>query len=174
MIMVRKKTGTGIEGCRLGSGTELERRLIGAGLIASDENGYEVWSQEAMGREGERARPGDYVLVDGAGQPYPVGSGTFECLYRIREDGRYEAITQLRLAWMWPDPDDGPVRELVAQGRLEMDEDHPESFFRARLWGTDLTAARDAVLVFYDEARTDFNFVERGEFERTYEIVPKE
>ena len=47
------------------------------------------------------------------------------------------------------------------------------------LWGTVLKADNDAVIIFYsieyDDNNNikdvDFNFVERGEFERTYNIV---
>ena len=51
--------------------------------------------------------------------------------------------------------------------------------YRARLWGAELSAPRDAVLVFYRVERDEggaivdmrYNFVAREEFDKSYRIV---
>ena len=68
---------------------------------------------------------------------------------------------------------------MTAHGRLTVAPDDPERCFSALLWGAPLTAAADAVVVFYriDTAENgtvtdvEFNFVERSEFERSYRIL---
>ena len=60
-----------------------------------------------------------------------------------------------------------------------IDPEDPERYFGAVLFGAPLTAARNAVLLFYrigyaedgSVEDADFNFVERGEFERTYRRI---
>ena len=62
---------------------------------------------------------------------------------------------------------------------MVLDENNPEQYFNAFLWGTQEAAARDAVLVFYsvsyDEngsiVDAEFNFVEKTEFDCTYDLV---
>ena len=62
---------------------------------------------------------------------------------------------------------------------MKIHTEETDSYFSAKIWGTELTAARDAVLVFYqierDKAGTilevDFNLVARSEFDRTYQYV---
>ena len=71
------------------------------------------------------------------------------------------------------------IQYLMEHKQLTFHEDDPHKYFQAPLWGTILYAAKDAVIVFYrisrDEkgriADEDFNFVERKEFERTYEML---
>ena len=70
---------------------------------------------------------------------------------------------------------------LMEEKGLTLEPGHPECFFQAPLWGTKLSAARDAVLVFYETERdsegnicdAEFNFVDREEFEKTYEVIPE-
>ena len=67
-------------------------------------------------------------------------------------------------------------RELVV-----LHEDDPAHFFSAFLWGTEETAAKDAIIVFYQIQRDDrgkiikidFNFVGKSEFDKTYQIVSR-
>ena len=56
----------------------------------------------------------------------------------------------------------------------------PEHYFNAFLWGAELSAARDAAVIFYSVDRDgtggiadiSFNFVAAKEFEESYEILP--
>lgn len=58
----------------------------------------------------------------------------------------------------------------------------PEHYFNAFLWGSDLSAAEDATIVFYSVSRTesgeitdvDFNFVARPQFENDYRLCDKD
>lgn len=83
---------------------------------------------------------------------------------------------------MCGDPVGPEVRYLMEHKGLTLCGDDPERYFRAPLWETELTAARDAVLVFYRILRdeggeirdAEFNFVARDEFDKTYEMVQEE
>lgn len=65
-------------------------------------------------------------------------------------------------------------------GKLLINEEDPDRYFSAQLWGTTLSAAKDAVIVFYSVTRDpdgkileiSFNFVARSEFDKTYDIIP--
>ena len=68
---------------------------------------------------------------------------------------------------------------LVEKKGLIIDETSSDRRYIAELWGTTEVAARDAMIVFYsvfyDEAGNitdcDWNFVERGEYDRTYSVI---
>lgn len=61
-------------------------------------------------------------------------------------------------------------------------ENDPERYFNAHLWGADLSAAEDAVVVFYGVERNEageiadisFNFVAWEEFRRTYALCDEQ
>ena len=80
---------------------------------------------------------------------------------------------------MYGDPMGPEMQYLVEHKQLTFHEDEPNRYFQAPLWGTMLSAARNAVIVFYridrDESGkildAEFNFVARDEFEKTYEIL---
>ena len=68
---------------------------------------------------------------------------------------------------------------LIEKKGLVIDEASSDRRYTAPLWGTTEVAAEDAIFVFYsfsyddagDVTDCDWNFVERGEFERTYSVI---
>ena len=174
MITVMKKRGIAVEAYRLGEETPEEKDLIRKGLIVKHDGEYEIFSQESQSGIGEIAKAGDYFKVDEGGNPYPNEKNWFEANHRHLKGDSYEQSPAELDAWMAGDPDDGPVRTLMEEGRLTLCEEDPEHYFQACLWGTKLTAPKDAVLVIYDFEKREFNFVNRGVFDKTYEIIKKE
>ena len=71
------------------------------------------------------------------------------------------------------------VMVLVEKKGLVIDKESSDRRYTAQLWGTTEAVAEDAMIVFYsisyDEAGNvtdcDWNFVERGEFDRTYSVI---
>jgi len=67
---------------------------------------------------------------------------------------------------------------LLETGRLTLNEEDESRYFNAEQWGSPLSAAKDAALVFYEIRKNkegiadiSFNFVENGVFRATYEIL---
>ena len=68
---------------------------------------------------------------------------------------------------------------LIEKKGLIINETSTAQRYSVDLWGTKEVAAADAVIVFYSISRdnnggiidADFNFVERGEFNKIYSIV---
>ena len=64
---------------------------------------------------------------------------------------------------------------------LHLAEPDVEGFQLCGKWGTEETAAKDAIIVFYQIQRDDrgkiikidFNFVGKSEFDKTYQIVSR-
>lgn len=165
---------------QLGQGSEMEKALLKAGRVIQFSNGiYEVFSQEATGTHGEKAYAGDYVKIDSAGFPYPNRREFFEENHRRVGENEYEQIAKPLSAWCFGDPDNEIICFLVRKKDLVVDTNNPEQCFSAPLWGTMLTARRDAVIVFYKVDRdesgniidVDFNFVARDEFDKTYSFI---
>lgn len=182
MKRARKKTAL-VKAYRLGEEGSAVDRLIEEGKIRLREDGsYEVFSQEAKGGAGETAHAGDYIKIDASGSPYPNSRAFFEAHHLPAGDGFYRQKMQEVSVWMWGDPVGPEVRYLMEHKGLTLCGNDPERYFRAPLWGTELTAARDAVLVFYRILRdksgeirdAEFNFVARDEFDKTYEMVQEE
>ena len=166
---------------QLGMNTPMEQRMIHKGKIILRADGrYELFSQETTGEVGQIACAGDYFKVDPLGYPYPNAKGMFERNHRHIKGDWYEQSIEPVQIWTADDPECEEIRFLVESGQLCIHVDDPERYFSAKLWETEETAARDAVIVLYgierapsnDISRIDFNFVERGYFERTYEVLP--
>ena len=171
MITVMKKQGKHICAYQLGKGSAMEEKLIREGLIVKRGDTYEIFSRECGGETGQIAHTGDYFKVDEGGKPYPNEKTWFEEHHRPLGGDEYEQIPAPLLAWEAGDPEDGPVRDLVEEGLLTIAEEDPEHYFQADLWGTHLTAPKDAVLVIYNLEKREFNFVAREIFNNTYGIV---
>jgi len=179
MMRVLKKQDRLVRACRLGDGSALERELLESGRMRLRDGDYEVFSQEAGNGAGEIARAGDYVKVDSTGAPYPNERRFFEENHVHDHDEYYRQIPRPLPAWQVGDAPSDVMDFLMSTGRLIIREDDAQRYFNAHLWGAPLSAARNAVVVFYDIERdaagriTDvsFNFVERSEFERTYDIL---
>ena len=178
------KTAVRMQAWQLGRGSDMEREMIRQGRIKPLGDGrYEVFSLEATGARGEVALEGDYFKVDsGAGMPYPNAREGFESSHIPLGDDWYEYRARPLPIWMDGDPACEVVEWLLQTGRLRIHPDTPGRWYSARLWDTEETAPRDAVLVFYDIRRgadgaieaVDFNFVVREAFERTYAILPEQ
>ena len=164
---------------RLGDGSPEELGLIRDGKLQSLPNGsYRVFSLEVTSGKGELAYSGDYLKFSSDGWPYPNGKAYFEANHEPLPDGRYRPIAIPLPVWC---AEDGLIPEIEFLCRNKGLTFHPESpdrYFSAPLWDTELTAPRNAIIVIYSLSRdpegqiTDasFNFVDRREFELTYDV----
>lgn len=176
-----KKRLVRLHAWQLGKDTPMEKKMIMEGRIVKREDGcYEVFSLEATGPVGEIAQPGDYFKVDSTGYPYPNGKSFFEKKHRQIEEDWYEQISEPVQIWSANDSMCEEIQFLLSTGQLSIHPDDPTHYYSAKLWGTEETAAKDAVIVFYEIERDgegiiqdiNFNFVERSVFENTYELLP--
>ena len=181
MIRVIKKPGGLVNAYRLGDSNETIDRLMEQGRIRRiSEDAYEIFSQEAVNGKGETARGGDYIKIDSGGFPYPNDREFFLANHRPAGGDQYEQIPRQMDAWTVSEPMCPEIDYLLRNGKLFIHADDPDRFYTARLWGTDLSAARDAVVVFYSVDRDGsgeirniiFNFVAKEEFDKTYDICP--
>lgn len=177
MRFAKKRQGRLVSAYELGAGSEMEARMIHAGRICRREDGgYALFSQEAVNGCGQRAEKGDFFKVDGSGYPYPNARAWFLANHRHMGGDNYEQIPRPLEIWMAADGENEVIRFLLEQGKLLVRKDDPARYFNAHLWGADLSAAQDAVVVFYGVKRNEagaildveFNFVAREEFDRTY------
>ena len=183
MMNVMKKHGKIVKAYQLGQAHPVLADLMENGKILDLENGtYEVFSQEAVkggSGHGQLAQAGDWVRIDGAGYPYPSGNDWVRANLRPCGGDDYEQIPKALLAWRADQPMCREIQFLVDHKGLYLNEQDPGKYFNAVLWGTQEAAAKDATLVFYgifrDDAGNivdaDFNFVEKTEFERDYNIL---
>lgn len=168
----------------LGEGSDMEQMLLRLDRIRLlPDGGYELMSQESKNGAGQRAEAGDYFKVDdvdGVYYPYPNSREYFLNNHTHVEGETYEQKARPLAIWQWGDGPCDAIDYLLEQGKLTLNHADPERFFNAFLWGADLSAARDATVVFYDILRdadgavTDvsFNFVVKDEFERSYTVCP--
>ena len=169
----------------LGAGSDMEELLIREGAIKKRDDGtYELFSQEAVfagGKTGEIAAAGDYFKVDTVGgryYPYPNSKAFFEENHTHLEGDEYEQKVKPLAFWQASDPMCEEIQYLLRNQKLTLKPEDPDHYFNAFLWGTDLSAARDASVVFYsvdrDEAgeitEISFKFVAGKEFEAGYVI----
>ena len=181
MAKVIKREGKSIQAWELGTGSEMERKLIEEGKIVFFNGAYELFSQESKNGSGEKANAGDFFKVDNAGFPYPNKRDWFLKNHRHISGDNWEQFPKPLLAWEAKEGIDLPpeVQFLVDCRGLVLDPSNPDKFFGAQLWGSWLTAAKDSVLIFYsvkydengDVIDADFNFVARSEFEATYRYI---
>ena len=180
-MLVQKKP-VRLQAWQLGAGDAKEAEMIAAGKIKLREDGsYELFSMEALGEKGQIAGPGDYFKVDSAGFPYPNKKAFFEERHVPLGDGWYLQKTQPIPAWTADMPADEVIDFLIRENLLRIHPENPARYFTADLWGTEETAAKDAVVVIHsverdDEGRitgVDFNFVERTIFDSTYTVLER-
>ena len=183
MLKIIKKKGQLVKAYRLGEENPVLDVLIRENRIKNMFNGtYEVFSQEAVKSEsghGQVACTGDWIRIDGAGFPYPCKNEWFQENYRHVGGDDYEQIPKVLLGWTAEQKMCPEVEFLIQNRGLILDNEHPDKFFQAILWGNPEAAAKDAILVFYDivyeDERNildvDYNFVEKREFERIYDVV---
>jgi len=177
MAKVIKNNGKQVQAWELGKNTDMELQLREEGKIVYTDNGeYELFSQEAKSGSGEKANAGDFFKVDKAGYPYPNKRDWFLANHRHIDADSYEQLPKPMDAWEATEPITPEIDFLINHKGLKLSPSTPEQYFGAELWGAWLTAASDAVLVFYSVTRdengvildADFNFVARNEFEATY------
>lgn len=178
MKKVIKKSGKTVMAYQLGTDSRMEQDLMAAGKIRRTPDGrYELFSQEAVNGTGELADQGDYFKVDSTGNPYPNDRAWFEANHIHVEGQKYVQLPKPLDAWEADEPMCPEIEFLLKTGRLKINQETPERYFEAFLWGSLLTAARTAVVIFYQVDRgslgeiedISFGFVERGEFELTYD-----
>ena len=162
---------------QLGKNNPLEEELIRAGKIRPDGDGnYEVFSREARNTKGELAKAGDYIKIDSGGYPYPNDREFFESVCVQVGENQYQQNGTPVEVWLADDPMCDVISFLLSTNRLRLNEASDEQYFQAELWGTMLSAARNAAIIIHSVTRdsqgaivdVDFYFIERGEFERTY------
>lgn len=180
VFKVRKKEGKTVQAYRLGEEhTELDRLMEAGKLVKTAPGKYEVFSQEAVGKMGEQACDGDFIKIDSSGAPYPNKKEFFLANHHHLGGDSYEQIPKVCDAWTVDEPMCEEIQFLMREKGLVVDENSYENYFSAPLWGTALLAAKNAVIIFYEIKHgetgemmdADFNFVERTEFEKTYDIV---
>lgn len=178
MRMARKKALV-VEAYRLGEKSPEIEALMKEGKIKKTEDGrFEIFSQEVLGETGEIVGPGDYVKIDSAGRPYPNSRNFFEKNHRHIKGNQYEQRSEALYIWTAKNDMCQEVEYLIKEKGLVLDAEHPDRYFQAPLWGTTLYASKTAVLVCYKIVRDEekildvqFNFVEKEEFDRTYELL---
>lgn len=180
--MAIKKEGKIIKAYELGKETAMERKLIEEGKIIKKSDAiYEIFSQEAINGQGEIARRGDFFKLDSSGIPYPNSREFFLENHQIVDEQKNEYIQKAKPIQYYM-AEDGMTEEinfLVEKKGLIIDKKSDDRYYTAFLWGSNLSAARDAVVIFYcidrDEkgriVDIDYNFVEKNEFRRVYEIM---
>lgn len=174
-----KKEGKRIQAYQLGADSEQIAGLLAEGKIKKCSGGkYEVFSREAVNGKGEVARDGDYIKMDSEGFPYPNSKDFFEENHRMIQEGIYEQIPRPVDIWTAEEPICDEIEFLQKEKGLILDETDIKAYFNAPLWGSMLSAARNAVLVFYRIDReggrivdADFNFVEQTEFGKAYRYL---
>lgn len=168
-----------IKAYELGAGSAMEKKLMAQGLILLTEDGYELFSQEAVNGTGQKARKGDFFKVDGSGYPYPNERKWFFDHHRHLQDDDYQQIGEPLYIWRYGDEVSEELLFLLKTEKLHLNNEDSERYFEAFLWGSLLNAPRDSTLVFYSVDRDDngkitdisFNFVAKQEFERDYQMV---
>ncbi len=174
-----KNKGAVMAAYELGAGSPMERELAAEGKIRMLPDGtYELFSLEAVNGSGERARAGDFFKTDGR-YPYPISRDYFLANHTHLEGDLYRQTAKPLWAWTAEDALCPEIEYLLRRKGLTLCPERPEAYFTAPLWGTVESAARDAVLVFYEIRRNgdgeildvNFNFVERSVFDATYSWV---
>lgn len=178
-----KKRPAVVQAYRLGDESDVVDGLTAEGEIRLRGDGsFEVFSQEAKGHSGEIAHTGDYIKLDSSGTPYPNSAEFFEENHRHIAREFYEQKSNTVSVWMYGDPMGPEIQYLVEHKHLTFHEDEPDRYFQAPLWDTVLSAAKDAVIVFYRIDRdengkicdVEFNFVAGDEFKKTYELTEQD
>lgn len=180
-MIVRKKEGKTMKAYCLGADSAMEQQMIREGKIKKYADGtYELFSQEAVNKIGEKAQIRDYFKVDGSGYPYPNTREFFEQNHmKLDEPDTYMQIPAPLKAWMINRPECEEITWLKQHNKLTVNETDEQKYFSAFLWGTLLSTPKDSIIVFYGVTRNadgritdiDFNFVARDEFEKTYDVI---
>lgn len=175
-----KIKGKCISAWKLGENSAMENKLIREGTLKQTSNGiYEVFSREAISGIGEKASVGDYIKVDSNDFPYPNAREYFEKNHRHIEGDTYEQVPSPVDVWFVEDEMCEEIQFLIDNKELKFNTADNRAYFNAPLWGTVLSAAKDAAIVLYSVTRAcggkiidiDFNFVAKDEFEKSYRFL---
>ena len=178
--MIVQKEAVHVQAWQLGTKSEKEQEMIKNGRIKYLADGnYELFSQEATGKTGQIAKPGDYFKVAPSGEPYPNEKDWFERMHTHIQDDWYMQKAIPLPAWTVEEPVNETIRFLLDHGLLMINPNDFAHYFSAPLWGTTETAAKDAVIIIHHVERSkdneivgvDFNFVVREEFDKTYQLL---
>ena len=181
-MMLVKKKALPQRACCLGEGSALEQELIRRKLLKKRPDGlWELTTRETAG-QGEICRPGDYIKLDSIGMPYPNDPSYFRANHTHLEGQWYVQNSRPVYGWTLEQPEDPIIRFLVESGRLRIDPEDPARTFSAFLWGTEQTAARDAVIIITATERSaggqitdvSFHMVAGEEFRKTYDILQED
>lgn len=182
MRMAMKKAQKIIKAYELGKETVMEKKLIEEEkIVKKTDEVYEIFSQEAINGQGEIAKKGDFFKLDSPEWPYPNSREFFLENHQLINEEKNEYIQKVKPVQYYI-AEDGMTEELeflVEKKGLVIDKKSYNRYYTAFLWGSNLSAAKDAVLVFYNIDRNkegkiediEFNFVERDEFDKTYEKI---
>ena len=178
--MIVQKKAVRVQAWQLGAQSEKELELMNGGRIKRRaDGGYELFSQEATGRTGQIAKPGDYFKVALSGEPYPNEKEWFERMHSHIQGDWYIQKSLPLSAWTVQEQINETIRFLLDHNLLKINKNDAAHFFSAPLWGTTETAAKDAVIIIHRVEKNDkneitgvsFNFVARDEFDRTYSVL---
>ena len=174
------KEASRIQAWELGAGSAMEQEMIRRGKIVVRPGGiYEIFSREATRKTGQIAAAGDFFKVDDYGFPHPWRRTAFLQQHQpLGKDWYQEAARRVKI-WRLADPVCEEIRFLLDRGILRIDPDDPKRCLSALIWGTEETAASDAVVVIFDTDRdaegrvtgVHFNFVEIGYFNKHYRVI---
>ena len=172
-----KKFNMRVKAFELGKDTPIEKEFIASGKIIKHREYYEIFSKES-GQTGQFARIGDFVKIDNDNDPYPNKREDFLSQHNHIEGYYYVQIPRELLSWTYEDDRDDIIKYLLKTKKLLLDIDSENSFYQAKLWGTILTAKKDDIILVYNVTKADekiisvdFNLVDKGEFNLTYEYM---
>ena len=174
------KESSRVQAWELGAGSVMEQEMIRCRKIVPRPGGiYEIFSREATGKTGQIASAGDFFKVDNYGFPHPWRKAAFLQQHQFLEGDWYQEAARRVKIWRLSDPVCEEIRFLLNRGILRIDPDNPDCCFTALIWGTEETAASDAVVVIFDTDRgaegcitgVNFNFVEIGYFNKHYRVI---
>lgn len=183
MMRIKKKAGKIVQAFQLGKKDKLEAQLIAQGKLRCVEDRYEVFSRESLAgkQKGEKACVGDYIKFDEGGYPYPNTKEFFERNHHQIGENLYEQFSRPLWAWKFIESEEWSKEVLFLKEKkgLLINEASYEEYMKAPLWGTVLTANKDAVIIFYKiECDTkgeildeEFNFCAWEEFQKTYDVL---
>lgn len=174
-----KKEGKKVIAYEVGKDIEKIEELISLGKVKINEAGkYEVFSKEATSGKGELVVDGDFIKLDTSGDPYPNARDFFLENHNHIEGYEYEQIPKVVSIWQADEEIVSEIKFLMTHKGLKINKNDEHVYYKAPLWGTVLTAAKNAYIVLYSITKEngiitdiDYNFVENSEFHRTYNII---
>ncbi len=174
-----KKRGKIVQAYRLDDNQHpVIKKLIDEGKVKVMPDGtYQIFSQEAINGDGQVVSSKQYYIrIDSTGAPYPNSAEYVKRNLKHIQGDDYEQVPKPVNVWHFGDEMCEELDFLVQHKGLIIDEKSNDKYYTAPLWGTKLSAGKNAYIVFYKISRdeksnildVDFNFVESNEFMKTY------